>query len=64
MGAPELILSCSRRSDCGDSTKRSCEQEKTVRGWGYGVKANVDSSLLLLLFLLIYSPSLTLRYTI
>ena len=28
MGAPELILSCSRRSDCGDGTKRSCEQEK------------------------------------
>ena len=31
MGAPELILACSRRSDCGDSTKRSCEQEKQWR---------------------------------
>ena len=31
MGAPELILSCSRRSDCGDGTKRSCEQEKQWR---------------------------------
>ena len=30
----ELILASSGRSDCGDSTKRSCVQEKTVSGWG------------------------------
>ena len=30
----ELILASSRRSDCGDSTKRSCEQEKNSKGVG------------------------------